>query len=300
MSIEIPQALIDMLDSIDRNARAYGWETAKQDEYPPDGTELSPENPFIHANWRDRIVMQTAIDTLIETAPDNRYVEVKEDTVNESDFEEETLRLFEFDLVEQLKGVSADQPQILNIPSLPDNEDLDVVSLWEIENPFVTESPSVTDMVDKWNDLYQIKPESVIRPNKNIPLDGPSFTMELKKALDDRTRYMTANEMRNKFGLRPRYTLSSGVEIESANKLLPPELYRINLEVEAGTRSSSFQTKRYSELTIWKVVFEPDTNVDERDPKCVERWPDCCPGEYNPSCCRFPKSCSCLVGRVGL
>lgn len=25
---------------------------------------------------------------------------------------------------------------------------------------------------------------------------------------------------------------------------------------------------------------------------CVERWPDCASGEYNPACCRFPKSCS--------
>lgn len=28
---------------------------------------------------------------------------------------------------------------------------------------------------------------------------------------------------------------------------------------------------------------------------CVERWPDCEEGAYNPSCCRFPKSCSCTV-----
>lgn len=29
-------------------------------------------------------------------------------------------------------------------------------------------------------------------------------------------------------------------------------------------------------------------------PACVKRWPDCAPSEYNPSCCRFPKSCSPL------
>jgi hypothetical protein len=27
--------------------------------------------------------------------------------------------------------------------------------------------------------------------------------------------------------------------------------------------------------------------------RCVEAWPECASGEYNPSCCRFPKSCSC-------
>lgn len=28
---------------------------------------------------------------------------------------------------------------------------------------------------------------------------------------------------------------------------------------------------------------------------CVERWPDAETGEYNPHCCRFPKSCSATV-----
>jgi hypothetical protein len=28
---------------------------------------------------------------------------------------------------------------------------------------------------------------------------------------------------------------------------------------------------------------------------CVEAWPECVEGDYNPACCRFPKSCSCTV-----
>jgi hypothetical protein len=36
--------------------------------------------------------------------------------------------------------------------------------------------------------------------------------------------------------------------------------------------------------------------VVERDPECVANWPDCYEGGYDPSCCRFPKSCSCEVG----
>jgi hypothetical protein len=28
---------------------------------------------------------------------------------------------------------------------------------------------------------------------------------------------------------------------------------------------------------------------------CVERWPECEEGTYDPRCCRFPKSCSCTV-----
>lgn len=29
--------------------------------------------------------------------------------------------------------------------------------------------------------------------------------------------------------------------------------------------------------------------------ECVERWPECHEGGYDPRCCRFPKSCSCEV-----
>lgn len=28
---------------------------------------------------------------------------------------------------------------------------------------------------------------------------------------------------------------------------------------------------------------------------CVDAWPECATGEYNPACCRFPKSCSATV-----
>jgi hypothetical protein len=28
---------------------------------------------------------------------------------------------------------------------------------------------------------------------------------------------------------------------------------------------------------------------------CVEAWPECETGLYDPRCCRFPKSCSCTV-----
>ncbi len=30
--------------------------------------------------------------------------------------------------------------------------------------------------------------------------------------------------------------------------------------------------------------------------ECVERWPECESGAYDPRCCRFPKSCSCTSG----
>lgn len=28
---------------------------------------------------------------------------------------------------------------------------------------------------------------------------------------------------------------------------------------------------------------------------CIEAWPACAEGKYDPRCCRFPKSCSCTV-----
>lgn len=42
----------------------------------------------------------------------------------------------------------------------------------------------------------------------------------------------------------------------------------------------------------------PDTGAESRWRRlktCVEAWPDCVSGEYNPACCRFPKSCSCMA-----
>lgn len=40
------------------------------------------------------------------------------------------------------------------------------------------------------------------------------------------------------------------------------------------------------------------TLVDERDPACVAEWPECGSGEYDPRCCRFPKSCSAGIIRL--
>ena len=43
------------------------------------------------------------------------------------------------------------------------------------------------------------------------------------------------------------------------------------------------------------------TSGGQRDPVCVEGWPECDDGAYDPRCCRFPKSCSCGSSRgVGI
>jgi len=36
-----------------------------------------------------------------------------------------------------------------------------------------------------------------------------------------------------------------------------------------------------------------------KSPECVERWPECEDGAFDPRCCRFPKSCSCEVEICG-
>ena len=35
------------------------------------------------------------------------------------------------------------------------------------------------------------------------------------------------------------------------------------------------------------------------DAACLARWPECHPGEYDPRCCRFPKSCSAKTDAEG-
>ena len=44
---------------------------------------------------------------------------------------------------------------------------------------------------------------------------------------------------------------------------------------------------------IYSRYSEVPQETDNRDPSCIEQWPDCVNGGYDPKCCRFPKSCSC-------
>jgi len=46
---------------------------------------------------------------------------------------------------------------------------------------------------------------------------------------------------------------------------------------------------------------EPEAGaVRGRKTACVEAWPECWDGGYDPRCCRFPKSCSCGAEATGL
>ena len=62
----------------------------------------------------------------------------------------------------------------------------------------------------------------------------------------------------------------------------------------SGTRGASPEA-RYSSGAV-------DGSLPSREPSrypdCVASWPDCREGEYNPKCCRFPKSCSCEIVEI--
>lgn len=52
----------DMLNEVDRCARAYGWEIGQGNtpEGPFDGVVASPKNPFNHKDWRERLKGETS------------------------------------------------------------------------------------------------------------------------------------------------------------------------------------------------------------------------------------------------
>lgn len=69
--------------------------------------------------------------------------------------------------------------------------------------------------------------------------------------------------------------------------------YRVDANGQLRTHWSARDRERW-ERDGWTVT--PDvpapTWIDERDPHCVEAWPECESFGHDPRCCRFPKSCS--------
>ncbi len=41
-------------------------------------------------------------------------------------------------------------------------------------------------------------------------------------------------------------------------------------------------------------VYDQLVSKPVRLSACIERWPECASGAYDPRCCRFPKACSCV------
>lgn len=52
-------------------------------------------------------------------------------------------------------------------------------------------------------------------------------------------------------------------------------------------------------LEVEPTVEDSVDNI-QYDPACVMAWPGCESGAYNPNCCRWPKSCSCMISSAKL
>jgi hypothetical protein len=59
MMTETPDVYIPeetrLLEELDRNARAYGWEVGRGHPLTEKLTVTSPDNPFMDRNWRDKV-----------------------------------------------------------------------------------------------------------------------------------------------------------------------------------------------------------------------------------------------------
>lgn len=73
--------------------------------------------------------------------------------------------------------------------------------------------------------------------------------------------------------------------------------------VDSGTNPNYHQAQVDRLRKEWPILWDAiESLVLGRDPKfkltprlepeCVERWPECFSGGYDPRCCRWPKSCS--------
>lgn len=62
------------------------------------------------------------------------------------------------------------------------------------------------------------------------------------------------------------------------------------------SHGSDSEAQRQAWETLERIPSQPPVPTHRpRLRSCVEQWPGCSEGDYNPHCCRFPKSCSCTV-----
>lgn len=76
--------------------------------------------------------------------------------------------------------------------------------------------------------------------------------------------------------------------------------YAITREVTRdgdGFMEGTGEWREVAFIPAWTEAAESLPTLPRRLRSCVEQWPECEPDAYNPACCRFPKSCSCLPGR---
>lgn len=78
-----------------------------------------------------------------------------------------------------------------------------------------------------------------------------------------------------------------------------PEMCEVDPAAWEANRTY-YEDHRSSAAAIRALLEDAPRAVAEaqpaaRRPECVERWSDCADGDYDPRCCRFPKSCSCAL-----
>ena len=66
-----------------------------------------------------------------------------------------------------------------------------------------------------------------------------------------------------------------------------------------GKQKGWLAEKGNLEVQIARIDKEEGTRKPERIPDsryrdCIERWPECESGCFDPRCCRWPKSCLCI------
>jgi hypothetical protein len=79
-------------------------------------------------------------------------------------------------------------------------------------------------------------------------------------------------------------------EEEFAEATADPGWSNTPLQILDGMTPNQYQLEYGVNAVRAKLGMEP---IDDREPTCVAKWPECHVGGYDPRCCRFPKSCSC-------
>jgi hypothetical protein len=96
--------------------------------------------------------------------------------------------------------------------------------------------------------------------------------------------------------MRDEFSYATKVCSDATGGQVKPGIFRVTLNTSALEYARAVLA-RYGRPAIAPIPLSeraPEEGVtDDRDPECVQRWPECEDGAYDPRCCRFPKNCSC-------
>jgi hypothetical protein len=120
--------------------------------------------------------------------------------------------------------------------------------------------------------------------------------------LSDAEREQVTQELAKPAAWRPldiETTYGSEAAADAAQILRAPIVVEGTFEHGGETYRFKAKPERVDAMTELRAASAEarPAGLVERDPECVANWPDCYEGGYDPSCCRFPKSCSCEVRR---